>query len=359
MKRAATPHRRTRANLWDLSPRFLCQIVGSCLPEEQLRDLARAHLPLVDGQDLYAMHIEAVGRAVFRNRASEAMQDIFDRRFAAAVERYASAADDEAIVALWREDQEHGEAAGALWAAMTHPAVSNGCRNAIHGDMHMLSHRLAAAHENRALQPRLHTPQNERRGSALEARIRDLKSANDVLHLTAQRAWALEKTLRAAHEELEQLARERDQLAAERDALRQRLAPATSRATSPEKCSGACDACPPDSRQRCVLFVGGSAPQMRHYSDLAARLGIRLVYHDGGQEEPLSRLPDMIGQVDAVVCPSKSVSHTACHQVKRHCRQVGKPCLLYRGGGLPGFAAALARIAAHDPASAATEIEAP
>ena len=73
-------------------------------------------------------------------------------------------------------------------------------------------------------------------------------------------------------------------------------------------------------------------------------LGIRLIHHDGGVEESLSRLPDMINGADAVICPTDCVSHSAYYQLKRHCKRSGKPCLLFKGSGISGFAAALARV---------------
>ena len=79
-----------------------------------------------------------------------------------------------------------------------------------------------------------------------------------------------------------------------------------------------------------------------------ARLGIRLTHHDGGQEEALSRLPDMINGADAVLCPTDCVSHSAYYQLKNHCRRSGKPCLLFKGAGVSSFALALTRLSAGD-----------
>ena len=38
------------------------------------------------------------------------------------------------------------------------------------------------------------------------------------------------------------------------------------------------------------------------------------------------------------------ISHNAYYHVKSQCKRVGKPCLFYRGGGVSGFAAAMARL---------------
>jgi hypothetical protein len=93
-----------------------------------------------------------------------------------------------------------------------------------------------------------------------------------------------------------------------------------------------------------VLCVGGRAATLGPCRQLAARLGIRLLHHDGGQEESLARLPELIRSADAVVCPTDSVSHSAYYQVNNQCKRVGKPCLFYKGAGVSGFALAMSRV---------------
>jgi hypothetical protein len=91
--------------------------------------------------------------------------------------------------------------------------------------------------------------------------------------------------------------------------------------------------------------VGGRASLVAQYRELAERLGVRLLHHDGGREEALSRLPDLLAASDAVICPTDCVSHPAYYQLKRHCKHLGKPCVLARSSSIAGFAAALNRLA--------------
>lgn len=79
--------------------------------------------------------------------------------------------------------------------------------------------------ENALLSARLTQLEQAHAESALEAQLADLKSANEVLHLAAQRTWSLEKSLRDAHGELDRMARERDALVAERNAMQHRSRP--------------------------------------------------------------------------------------------------------------------------------------
>lgn len=72
---------------------------------------------------------------------------------------------------------------------------------------------------------------------------------------------------------------------------------------------------------------------------------MRLIHHDGGREEALSRLPDLLAASDAVICPTDCVGHLAYYQLKKHCKQAGKPCVLVKRSGVASFAAALTRLA--------------
>jgi hypothetical protein len=56
-------------------------------------------------------------------------------------------------------------------------------------------------------------------------------------------------------------------------------------------------------------------------------------------------VPDLLNASDAVICPTDCVGHLAYYQLKKHCKQNGKPCVLTRNSGVAGFAAALNRLA--------------
>ena len=45
-----------------------------------------------------------------------------------------------------------------------------------------------------------------------------------------------------------------------------------------------------------------------------------------------------------MMCPTDCVSHNAYYQVKRQCKHSDKPCLLFKGAGISGFAVALAQL---------------
>jgi hypothetical protein len=106
-------------------------------------------------------------------------------------------------------------------------------------------------------------------------------------------------------------------------------------------------ACParPGFGGRRLLCVGGRTNLQPQYRSLVEKAGGQFMYHDGGKEEGLSRLPELLGQADAVICPADCVGHPAYFQLKRHCKQAGKPCVLLRSSGLASFADGLNRLA--------------
>jgi len=309
------------------------------------------------------------------------------------IQRFNQAKTDPDVLALWRECLERGDVGGPMWAVLTHKVASPETRRVVYGDVHMLSHQVGAgqAADLRRLQ-RLETQrvelieenvclkdsqrqqaeqldqlrqtlQAEQAQSALLApllkRVQELESGQAMISIGRQlmlaeaqaarareaemRIQALEERLGVLRADKVRLMRERDEVGSERDALEQLW---SSQAVPPvAACDGDCNTCTESLRGRCVLCVGGRTPLLPQYRALADRLGVRLIHHDGGKEEALARLPDLLNASDAVICPTDCVGHLAYYQLKKHCKQNGKPCVLTRNSGVAGFAAALTRLA--------------
>lgn len=390
------PNRRTK--LWELPARHHCPVIGTCMPLEELAKFARRFSFDCDHRDEFALHLEVVACAGGRNVVSESIQKHLERKYQIHILRFERAKSDTDVLGLWQEHCARGDVAGALWAGTTHKAASDATRQRIYADVHMLSHQVGAgqaadsrwlAHlvkENAATKLALEKQKKQQASSEaklgqqlqrisgelerlrpageevvilrarlaavesgtpianMERKLLGLQSENDVLTLAAKRSQALGDALKTAHAELQVLVRERNQLANECDAL-ERLLLIGDRDESPEEsCHGMCSRCEHGAQIRNVLFVGGRSALLTQYRTLADRVGIRLTHHDGGLEEALSRLPDMIKGADAVMCPTDCVSHNAYYQVKRQCKHTGKTCLLFKGSGVSGFAVALARL---------------
>lgn len=393
--RAEVPARPAsrRLKLWELEEKHHCPVVGTCLKLDDIKKIARQSGFGSRDFDEYALHVEAVSVSLDRNPASEAMHKLLDRRYGLLLRRFDKARTDAEILALWKQHLERGEVAGAMWAALTHKAGSPEVRYAVYADVHMLSHQVGAgqAADLRRLEwldgeyarlierEKTETARHAREISARDARIRQLEREAGKIWQRAQETSPLRQRLEALESGLTMTAMARrlmnltdeatrlrkrnamlqarvdtleveqhdlregfDNATRERDALEHML---LSEPRDERECGGECLSCPSQLRGRCVLCVGGRTPLLPQYRQLAERLGIHLIHHDGGKEESLSRLPALLASSDAVICPTDCVGHSAYYQLKQHCKQAGKPCVLARNSGVASFAAALARLA--------------
>lgn len=343
--------------------------------------------------DEYTLHVEAVSVSLDRNPASEAMHKLLDRRYDLFLRRFEKARTEAEVLALWKQHLERGEVAGAMWAALTHKAGSPEVRHAVYADVHMLSHQVGAGqaadlrrlewldreYARLAEREKTETARYAREISTRDARIQQLEREAGEIWQRAQETGPLRQRLEALESGLAMTAmarrlmsltdeaarlRERnaalqarvDGLDTECRSLREGLDAATRERDALERmwlgeprgdgdCDGECRSCPSQLRGRCILCVGGRTPLLPQYRQLAERLGVRLIHHDGGKEESLSRLPALLASSDAVICPTDCVSHSAYYQLKQHCKQAGKPCVLARNSGVASFAAALTRLA--------------
>jgi len=208
-----------------------------------------------------------------------------------------------------------------------------------------LEQRLASA-EDRAreadgLRRQLDEHASGRRVSLLERNVAAAEAHVEALLLKAERADALEARMTALKSENQKLAEALKRSHAERDALERYFVdtPACANCEQSTACAH------PDFAGRRLLCVGGRTNLQAQYRALVERTGGMLMHHDGGREESLSRLPELLGQADAVICPVDCVSHPAYYQLKRHCKQAGKPCVLLRSSGLASFAEGLRLLA--------------
>lgn len=391
----ATASRRRR-KIWELDEKHHCPVVGTCLSIDALKKYLSRFIGSIDTRNEYEMHVAAVNRVRERAPISEAINRHLDKKYRIQCLAFEKARTDSEVMALWREFRLRGEVAGALWATVTHPAISVESEQRVFSDIHMLSHQcgaglaadsrrlsrlekdnadltirlealkvreaireaqfressraladeqsslLASKSEISRLRQRLDAFESGSVMMELTQKMISLQQANEALLTQAQRAWGLEKSLKEARLESGGLARERDLLSIERDAL-QHMLDATE-TDGDDACDKQCSSCELFGSHQCVLYVGGRLSLLSQYRALAKRLGVRLIHHDGGIEESISRLPDMIDSADAVLCPTDCVSHSAYYQVKRQCKRKSKPCLLFKGAGVSGFAIALARL---------------
>lgn len=388
---ARLPNRRLK--LWELEDNHHCPVVGTCLTLSEIKKIARRGGFNGHDFDEYRLHVEAVSISTTRNESSEAMQKLLDRKFALHIRRFDKARTPDEVLATWNLHLEQGDVAGALWAALTHRATTKESRQTVYAGAHMLSHQIGAgqaadlrrleslgrefahlreqssadaAHYTReiaqknkrighlerdvaevwrraeAASPLRQRLQALESGVAMTDMARRLMATTDESVRYQERNVLLEARLVEMDEAAARLGADLEAVTRERDAMEQLW---LSEAEDDAGCGGDCAACPGSLQGRCVLCVGGRTPLLPHYRQLAEKLGVRLIHHDGGKEEALSRLPALLASADAVICPTDCVGHLAYYQLKQHCKQAGKSCVLVKRSGVASFAAALTRLA--------------
>jgi hypothetical protein len=385
---------RRRKKLWELSSRWHCPLIGTCLPVADMRKLAaRAGFDEREMSD-YTLHTAVVGSCDTRSEIAELVQRFFEKRHAAAIQRFARAKGEAAVLELWREALLSGnDIAGALWAAWSHADMSEEGGKALYGDIHMLSHQVGSSaradlrlleqlkHDNirlrdeaQALRVGLSAAQREKdkavadlqrrltdaeqRAALLGRRELELSEARKAARDYAavfDRASALAMRVETLEERNAENARRAEALAIELNATQDSLAAAESAlemALGIGGCGGVAGTggcgrtCPAEANLagRCVLCIGGRTNLVDGYRRLVETRGGRFLHHDGGQEESLHRIDAVVAGADAVVCQSGCVSHAAYYRLKEACKKLGKPCIFVQSPGVASFARGLAAL---------------
>lgn len=380
-----------RDRIWDLSPNLHCSIIGTCLSTAALRQLF-AKLNQTDAKTVsdHDLHSQAVKIAGQRDVAGKLLNKMLDKRHEAHIKRFARAKTAEEVRALWLAALERGDIPGAYWAALSHPATDQAVVSEVFGEVHMLSHLVGTS--NRADIVRLRQLEGElgerdakiarqearlqrmaRQRVELTRRIEELEeelrcqpvaapmsevdtSATTIFKQRfaderarsaslADRVAELEQALVARAQDLRQFEQKISALHNEQSSLETTLAGLMG--AEQEAISSA-----PDLTGWRLLYVGGRRKQLEQLRSLASRLGGTLLTHDGGIEENTALLPGLVSQSDMAFFPVDCVSHSAAGQVKRLCREAGKPFVPLRSASLASFLAAIAGL--HRTSAAST-----
>jgi len=387
-----------RTKLWELTAMLHCSVIGTCLPNGELRALLRRADPTIDPEATdHDLHSFAVAAAARNDAVSKRIHKALERRHNLAIDRFSRADSAEDLCRYWDEAMRSGDLPGAYWAVLTHPLATDAVARRAFGDLHMLSHRVGAA--NRAELQKLHWLEQQK--SALEdklerqqAHLREAIVSRDarIAELGAALAARLERGRAdpadsaagsaevAAFEgvvsdlrkrlDLEVRRRERAEkragaLAADRAAegdaraaLERELAVLREEAAAAEDALAALSGEGSGEGPRdwdlaglSILYVGGRPHQAARLRMVIERAGGRLAHHDGGIEQADDLLPGLVSRADVAVFPVDCVSHAAAQSVKRLSRQAGKRFVPLRSGGIASLLRAVrAACAAQAPA---------
>jgi Uncharacterized protein conserved in bacteria (DUF2325) len=357
-----------RLALWEIEGGMQCSIVGTCLSDHDLIAAIQKHKLRVDrGAQSYDIHSYCVRAAGQSSPFSRTLTKLLDRRFAGAVRLMGRASTDEEMRALWERLRDSGQIAAGYWAVMSHAHIPDALKVGVFGEVHMLSH----LNGRDANQLALRLAEAERKTADLETRLR--RSEQAKLDALAERD-AARAALAAAPAPASPPARDlgpppkaadaplRHKLAkCERALLSARvrarqaeetIARLTGNAPSPlrprlaapraETAAGLRRHGPLPQR---VLYLGGRSGLVPHLREVASDRVAAFLHHDGGIEDSLHRIEEMIEHCDAVVCPVDCVSHGACRMAKAACQRLNKRFLPIASASRSGFERALEELA--------------
>jgi hypothetical protein len=370
------PHSR-RLGLWQIDPGAQCSIIGTCLSDRDLRDAVRKHLPSFDVRaSNYEIHCHCAHASHTDGPLARTLTKMLNRRYAGAVSLAGKAESEAELIALWVRLRDSGMTAAGYWAVMSHRHISDLTKQRVFGEVHMLSHLHGRSiHE---LTTRL--AELQRRYSKIESRLTRSETGRQAALAERDTALTARDALQAAlAERLAQarnppdnigrtISRLREELAQRERALviaraRARQAEAglerlererraRERVVTPQPASPEAQrthvrpVAPADLAGTRILYIGGRNGVIPHLHAVAAAHAAELLHHDGGVEDSMHRLAEMVERCDAVICPVDCVSHGACRLAKSSCLRLNRTFLPIQTASRASFERALASLSA-------------
>ncbi len=393
-----------RLKFWELSSRYHCAALGTCLTLKELRLVGKkAGIKEISSWTDYEMHVSFIQALDEKCYVSTLVNKLLEKKYKLNVLHFSKIKTEEERINLWNKAVTRGDIAGAFWAILTHPNSTDNTLFQVYGKVHMLSHLSGASLRidmkefyklekcNESLEILLN--ENEfKANKKLEEKEKHLSKLEK--QLTA--ALAENKTLRSAQQELqaikknplvENLQNQLKQLNLElitsvennqrtkrsenkwklhatkeqegKQQLKQQLTDLSAEKTSVESTLtnllnhqqdgvDSCDSCPnsnPDLCGRCVLYIGGRGSQYSHFRQLVEQQNGKFIHHDGGREDGHQKLASIVSKADVVLCPLDCVSHNAMNAVKRHCQNNTKQLVFIPHASLSAFSKGLGEIA--------------
>jgi hypothetical protein len=363
-----------RLALWEIDGSLQCSIIGTCLSDQDLLTAVRKHRLRIDrNAHSYDIHSYCVRAANEDCALARSLNKLLEHRFAGAVRLLGRAKTDEEMRLVWDRLRDGGQIAGGYWAVMSHTHIPASFKTRVFGEVHMLSH----LHGHGASQLANRLKQAEHRCADLESRLRRSETAK--LEALAARDAARarsspqaladqgEGTAAARHHAAEpdralcrlqrKLAKCERALIVARSRARQAEAQLShlSAARHPVRSLAAHDlgTRPVSDHQtrraptpHRVLYLGGRTAIVPHLRTAAATRVAAFFHHDGGIEDSLHRIEEMIAGCDAVVCPVDCVSHGACRMAKAICQRLNRRFLPISTASRSGFERALDQLVA-------------
>ena len=359
-----------RLALWDIDGSMHCSIIGTCLTEQDLvAALRRNNLQAASHAHSYDIHSYCVRAASQDTPLTRSINKLLDRRFEGAVRLVGRTEGGAELRAIWERLRNGGQIGAGYWALLSHRHVPTDLKISMFGEVHMLSH--LNGHGAQELSVRL--ADAERRIADLESRLR--RSEQAKAEALAERDAARQECVRKRSDwESETPGRGADDRSRPGDArlakAERALISARARARHAEELLAnsvataqaekrlralapspvAAKPCPPpiaaaSSAQRLrILYLGGRPAIVPHLREAADVRQAELLHHDGGVDDNMHRIEELIQSCDVVMCPIDCISHGACRLAKDTCQRFQKRFMPIATSSRSGFERALAQV---------------
>lgn len=388
----------SRKKLWQLHTSFHCSVIGTCLTLEELRFIAKNHLPAASqNAPDHELHSAFVYLAKQADGVIRQCQKRLDKKFNTIIKQSSRIKDSAELLTIWEAALQSGNIAGTYWMIVTHPATDPRLLERAFGEVHMLSHLSGASARSDIkvlgkLRKDKHTAEAALAKSTLAYNLRLTKKQNEIDRLkkikiqleqdtleigqlrkrvdvleSDERVQQLNKTIQSISENLYTTTEQFNLLKKQNQTLQIDLKNAHKRTTFFrqeifEKERSITDKSSPNSAphkhclQNCpinnlegrnILYVGGRANQCPHFKALVEENNGSFTYHDGGKEDSRQKLNGALAQADAILCPTDCVSHDAYKRVKQHCHKKAKQLIMISHSSLSSFTQGLHKINAN------------
>lgn len=376
-----------RMSIWDIPEYQLCTVVGTCLDLNHLRKLKNRFMkfgldmPLKSNYDLHACCVSVCRN---RNWLSRAINKTINQQFSRQLQEVRSLQDDEAIRSLWqsRESEDMQSLAGYYWAIITSHCASSALKEDIYGEVHMISHisgqnSVTSLHERemQIQQMRFELQKKDRTIARRNMQIDQIRRVsegleNQLRNLIAQKTkknTELEKSKKSpeVYEQvidsqmgcIDRLQTRVDKQKQEISDLRLMLQQQQSRShvnnavnspKAPAQESANTNAGASDLCGKKILYVGGYARHRNKFQRFTEKINGCFLYHDGGVQQSVYQLDELVKRADAVFCPVDCISHGAVDRIKSISRRECKDCVFLRNASLSSYRSRVTQYAARN-----------
>lgn len=359
-----------RFRLWEFTDSAHCLLIGTCLsPDDLIKIGKKLGLAYENGIRDYDIHSFYVQKSSVEGKEARAIHKLLDNRHSGSLRIVSREKDAEKLLILWRQMRDSGDISGGVYAFMTLSHIPFEVRHSIFGEIHMLSHLMGASYRKQSHEVSLlkeeiselktrkekaefshlnlvadHQKEVDKFHSELGNLKTKLDQKNEIVKpkkpvksSDSKVARALDSARkRARHAEMEykNLVLQMEAVRREKNQLQIRLRNLEMSEDLEESESIRLDG-------SSILYIGGRENLIPLLQSYAKECGANFIHHDGGQEDSVARIDEVLPSVDCVICPINCVSHDACLRAKYGCKKLGKSFMPIRTESQASFRRAL------------------